>query len=59
MSMRNYIYNFAPQRNKYKLLLIKNIMNIKQTFFSGLLSLFSCLAAWGGGERNRDTDKVG
>ena len=23
-------------------------MNIKQTFFSGLLSLFSCLAAWGG-----------
>ena len=48
MSMRNYIYNFAPQKNKYKLLLIKNIMNIKQTFFSGLLSLFSCLAAWGG-----------
>ena len=23
-------------------------MNIKQTFFSGLLSLFSCLAVWGG-----------
>ena len=27
-------------------------MNIKQTFFSGLLSLFSCLAAWGGENAN-------
>ncbi|MDD7068307.1 MAG: hypothetical protein SPH22_06005 [Prevotella sp.] len=27
-------------------------MNIKQTFFSGLLSLFSCFAAWGGENAN-------
>lgn len=48
MSMRNYIYNFAPRKKYSNLLLIKNIMNIKLTFFSGLLSLFFCLDAWGG-----------